>query len=729
MLARGCGESWFPDGGVAARSAPRERSASHPDWPARGGGRQRVGGGRDLLLPLVRHARRRRRVAALAAERATRRRRHRVELVPGARTVLVVRSARRAAADARDRRRRACRHVIVSWWGPGSAEAARLPARERGGTRGRSAGRVHVEPYGGRTPAALAADDPRARARRDHRLLHLRLDADPDADWRALNAQLSGRSALREHGPAGQGRERVASPGSTPTTSASTTARRSRGCAPRRGTPACSALRRSGLATTRSRATGDTRVRERAERRDVRPDVAVCGSGSRRRRHDHELQRVARGDADRAGRRSGRRTRPTTAPTGSRGARAQTGVPRPHGDAGTSALPRRVVGALSSTLVQGGGEPATVGADERLVGLEPLEERDRDLAQPLALVGRADGTASTMSRSAPSTSPASSAATTAGSSPLARSSSSRTSARGGASSSSRNASTAVRERAPVNSATTLPSRNAFTAGIPLTENRCERAGFASTSTLTSSTAPSRASTAASRTGASAWHGPHHSAQKSTSDRRLDPTASRRRPRRSTRSRPSRSAPASGRRRPRRSRRPAPPRRARAARRPASGARGRSRSAPTRRAGARARPRPSRSRAARRSRRCRGGRPGDARSPRARAAPRADRSACSSPSRCRAGSSARAPPSTRRKPSPRSDSVVGHAQIRAPAAGEQVELVVVRVRGVDDRRAGAEAARVGEQLDRAAIVLRRGTPGSRAAARRRGCAAAARSLAA
>ncbi len=36
--------------------------------------------------------------------------------------------------------------------------------------------------------------------------------------------------------------------------------------------------------------------------------------------------------------------------------------------------------------------------------------------------------------------------------------------------------------------------------------------------------------------------------------------------------------------------------------------------------------------------------------------------------------------------------------------EQVELAVVGVRGVDDRRARAEAARVGEQLDRPAAVL-------------------------
>ena len=58
----------------------------------------------------------------------------------------------------------------------------------------------------------------------------------------------------------------------------------------------------------------------------------------------------------------------------------------------------------------------------------------------------------------------------------------------------------------------------------------------------------------------------------------------------------------------------------------------------------------------------------------------------------------------RKPSPRSASVVGQAQIVEPAVAEQVELGAVGVRRVDDRRPLAEAARVGEQLDRAHAVL-------------------------
>ena len=69
--------------------------------------------------------------------------------------------------------------------------------------------------------------------------------------------------------------------------------------------------------------------------------------------------------------------------------------------------------------------------------------------------------------------------------------------------------------APVNSATTLPSRKALTAGIPWTPNACESAWLESTSTLASSTSPSRSPTAASSAGPSWRQGPHHSAQKST----------------------------------------------------------------------------------------------------------------------------------------------------------------------------------------------------------------------
>ena len=58
----------------------------------------------------------------------------------------------------------------------------------------------------------------------------------------------------------------------------------------------------------------------------------------------------------------------------------------------------------------------------------------------------------------------------------------------------------------MNSSTTLPSLNAFTAGIDWIPNACESRGLASVSTLTSSTWPARLSTAFSITGPSERHG-------------------------------------------------------------------------------------------------------------------------------------------------------------------------------------------------------------------------------
>ena len=57
-----------------------------------------------------------------------------------------------------------------------------------------------------------------------------------------------------------------------------------------------------------------------------------------------------------------------------------------------------------------------------------------------------------------------------------------------------------------------------------------------------------------------------------------------------------------------------------------------------------------------------------------------------------------------KPSPRSASVVGQRQTRAPAWAIELELTVVGVSRMDDRRSGAEAARLGQQLDRSQPVL-------------------------
>ena len=71
----------------------------------------------------------------------------------------------------------------------------------------------------------------------------------------------------------------------------------------------------------------------------------------------------------------------------------------------------------------------------------------------------------------------------------------------------RTASTCAGGIAPVNSAATSPSLNALTAGMPCTPKPAARPWLASTSTLASSTLPSRFAVSASRAGPSCRHGP------------------------------------------------------------------------------------------------------------------------------------------------------------------------------------------------------------------------------
>jgi hypothetical protein len=82
--------------------------------------------------------------------------------------------------------------VIVSWWGEGSVEAARLPLVARAA---RSAGlrvAVHVEPFAGRSPAGLLAP---LRALAGNGITDAYVydsTSSPDSEWKALNAQLPG---------------------------------------------------------------------------------------------------------------------------------------------------------------------------------------------------------------------------------------------------------------------------------------------------------------------------------------------------------------------------------------------------------------------------------------------------------------------------------------------------------------------------------------------------------
>ena len=82
--------------------------------------------------------------------------------------------------------------VIVSWWGQGSAEDERLPEVI---TTARSFGldvAVHLEPYGGRTPATVAADVQKLRALGITDFYVYDSTAYDDASWALVNRVLAG---------------------------------------------------------------------------------------------------------------------------------------------------------------------------------------------------------------------------------------------------------------------------------------------------------------------------------------------------------------------------------------------------------------------------------------------------------------------------------------------------------------------------------------------------------
>ena len=84
------------------------------------------------------------------------------------------------------------RTVIVSWWGRGSTEDARLP---RVAEAARAAGlgvAVHLEPYGGRTVATTASDVDHLRALGISDFYVWASVDLPDDEWRELNGRLDG---------------------------------------------------------------------------------------------------------------------------------------------------------------------------------------------------------------------------------------------------------------------------------------------------------------------------------------------------------------------------------------------------------------------------------------------------------------------------------------------------------------------------------------------------------
>jgi glycoprotein endo-alpha-1,2-mannosidase len=80
--------------------------------------------------------------------------------------------------------------VVVSWWGRGSLEDARLPAvTAEAGARGLDIA-AHVEPYGGRTPASVEEDVAYFRSLGINDVFVYGAQDAPPEEWAALNARL-----------------------------------------------------------------------------------------------------------------------------------------------------------------------------------------------------------------------------------------------------------------------------------------------------------------------------------------------------------------------------------------------------------------------------------------------------------------------------------------------------------------------------------------------------------
>ena len=90
------------------------------------------------------------------------------------------------ATQMREMRRAGIDEVVTSWWGTGSSEDARLPAVLAAARAHGLALAIHLEPYGGRTPATILADVVRLREAgiRDFYVYHAQ--ATPAADWAAI---------------------------------------------------------------------------------------------------------------------------------------------------------------------------------------------------------------------------------------------------------------------------------------------------------------------------------------------------------------------------------------------------------------------------------------------------------------------------------------------------------------------------------------------------------------
>ena len=263
--------------------------------------------------------------------------------------------------------------VIVSWWGAGSAEAARLPAVARAARAAGLRVALHVEPFAGRTRAALEPALRVVRERGDHRFLRLRLDH--DARQRLAGAQRAS--------PAGCGcsptracrarPSRVASRASTPMTSTSTTAARSHASALRHGScgllcapsvgPGYDAMRATGDVARADRSGGATY--DRMWRGAIRAAADVVTITSYNEWHEGTQIEPARG-CRAAYALVRRRLRPHRA-------RRPARVPRSHGDLGAP-LPRTGLGTLAGWQRRGASGPhAGASAARPAVGVTAIE--------------------------------------------------------------------------------------------------------------------------------------------------------------------------------------------------------------------------------------------------------------------------------------------------------------------------------------------------------------------
>ncbi len=199
-------------------------------------------------------------------------------------------------------RRAGINQIAVSWWGQGSPEDQRLPAILDAAAGFGIDVAVHIEPYSGRTVASVE-NDVSYLAGLGIRTIYIyqAFTGIPPAAWAAANdawhadglttwgqTQLVGQ-AVAGHFSGVYTYDIVNWDGAKFARICGEAHRHGILCAPSVG-PGYDARR----------ATGDPHVKPRRRRQDLRLDVARGDRGRSRRGDDHVVQRVARGNTDRA---------------------------------------------------------------------------------------------------------------------------------------------------------------------------------------------------------------------------------------------------------------------------------------------------------------------------------------------------------------------------------------------------------------------------------------------